>query len=85
MGASLARFLKALDGLDVGQLDEPADVAGWTVRDHLVRLAVWAEGIAALLRRDDRWAAMGLVMDNPERDDLAPRQRRGRGRVGRAV
>lgn len=70
MDARLARFLEALDGLDEGQLDGPTDAAGWTVRDHLVHLAVWAGGIAALLRCKDRWAAMGLAMDNPPSDDL---------------
>jgi hypothetical protein len=70
MDAGLAAFLAALDGLDADQLDGPRDAAGWTVRDHLVHLAIWAEGIAALLRREDRWAAMGLAMDNPASDDL---------------
>lgn len=70
MDAGLAAFLAALDCLDERQLDDPQDATGWTVRDHLVHLAVWAEGIAALLRREDRWAAMGLAMDNPESDDL---------------
>lgn len=70
MAAFLAAFLAALDGLDEGQLDGPRDAAGWTVRDYLIHLAVWAEGIAALLGRENRWAAMGLAMDNPQSDEL---------------
>lgn len=68
--ASLARFLEALDDLDESQLDGSTDAVGWTVRDHLVHLAVWADGIAALLRREDRWARMGLDLPNLESDDL---------------
>jgi hypothetical protein len=36
------------------------DAQGWTPKDHLAHLAPWALGIAALLRRQPRWAAMGL-------------------------
>lgn len=69
MDAGLSSFLAALDRLDASQLVGPVDAVGWTVRDHLVHLAVWADGIATLLRREDRWASMGLA--NPgsgERD-----------------
>lgn len=37
-----------------------ADPAGWTLKDHLGHLAVWEMGIAALLRRQPRYQAMGL-------------------------
>jgi len=33
---------------------------GWSVKDHLAHLTTWEAGIAALLRREPRWAAMGL-------------------------
>jgi hypothetical protein len=46
---------------------EHRDAVGWNIRDHLIHLAVWADGIAALLRREDRWAAMGLAL-NPSED-----------------
>ncbi|RIK37459.1 MAG: hypothetical protein DCC57_21630 [Chloroflexi bacterium] len=37
------------------------DAQGWSPKDHLAHLAPWARGIAALLRRQPRWAAMGLA------------------------
>ncbi|HEX6292237.1 MAG TPA: ClbS/DfsB family four-helix bundle protein [Herpetosiphonaceae bacterium] len=70
MDASLTQFLAVIDALSDDDLLIPHDDAGWSVRDHLTHLAVWADGIAALLRRDDRWAAMGLVLDPA--DDTEP-------------
>ena len=69
MDKGLTQFLALIDQLSAQQLLGPTDAAGWTVRDHLTHLAVWADGIAALLRHQDRWAAMGLLMDNPEDDE----------------
>jgi hypothetical protein len=69
MDKGLAQFLATIDSLSDGQMLGPTDAVGWNVRDHLTHLAVWADGIAALLRREDRWAAMGLVMENPEGDE----------------
>jgi hypothetical protein len=63
MDQGLAHFLAALDRLSDDQITGPTDAAGWTVRDHLTHLAVWADGVAALLRREDRWAAMGAAPD----------------------
>lgn len=37
------------------------DAHGWSIKDHLAHLAAWEMGIAALLRRQPRWAAMGLA------------------------
>jgi hypothetical protein len=69
MEKGLAQFLELLDQLSDDQMLIPRDAAGWNIRDHVTHLAVWADGIAALLRREDRWKAMGLVMDNPEGDE----------------
>ncbi|NJM06074.1 ClbS/DfsB family four-helix bundle protein [Candidatus Gracilibacteria bacterium] len=63
MDAGLVAFLQALDRFDAAQLSGPTDAAGWTLCDHVVHLAVWAEGIAALLRHEPRWPAMGLQID----------------------
>jgi hypothetical protein len=41
------------------QLSRPGS-SGWAVKDHLVHLAVWEKGIAELLQRRDRYAAMGV-------------------------
>ena len=65
MNDGLAQFLTFIGELSEEQMLEPKDAAGWNVRDHLMHLAAWADGIAALLRREDRWAAMGLTIENP--------------------
>lgn len=61
MARGLADLEAALDGLSTEQQLGPTDAVGWSVRDHLTHLAAWAEGIVALLRREDRWAAMGIA------------------------
>jgi hypothetical protein len=70
MDAGLAGFLAEIDQLSNEQLSGPADAAGWTGADHISHLAVWARGIAALLRSEDRWAAMGVDMPNPDSDEV---------------
>jgi uncharacterized protein (TIGR03083 family) len=42
------------------QLTGPADAAGWTVKDHLIHLAAWEDGIAAMLGGHSRLEAMGI-------------------------
>lgn len=66
MNEGLDQFLQEIDRLSDAQMTAPTDAAGWNVRDHLTHLAAWADGIAALIRRENRWAAMGLEMDEPE-------------------
>lgn len=60
MDSGLASFEAALGQLTEEQLTGPRDAVGWNVRDHLTHLAVWADGVTALLRGEDRWAAMGV-------------------------
>lgn len=60
MDEGLSGFEDAIGRLSEQQLTGPRDAAGWTVRDHLTHLAAWADGITALLRGGDRWAAMGV-------------------------
>jgi len=67
MNGGLAQFLAFIDKFSEAQMLEPKDAVGWNVRDHITHLAAWAEGIAALLRREDRWAVMGL--ENPDDDE----------------
>lgn len=45
------------------QLTRPGKDGGWSVKDHLAHLAMWEAGVAALLRREPRWEAMGLTRD----------------------
>jgi hypothetical protein len=70
MDTGLADFLAEIDRLSNSQLRGPTDAAGWTVSDHISHLAVWANGIAALLRSEDRWDAMGIAMPNPDSDEV---------------
>lgn len=46
--------------LSEAQMIAPGADGGWSVKDHLAHLTTWEAGIAALLRREPRWAAMGL-------------------------
>ena len=43
---SLQAYIKSLTP---EQLTVPTDPAGWTVKDHLIHLAVWEDGIVAVL------------------------------------
>ena len=42
------------------QLAVPTDAAGWTVKDHLMHLVVWEDGINALFEGGDRRERMGV-------------------------
>ncbi len=53
---TLKEFINSLDEAKFSL----ADANGWTVKDHLAHLVPWANGISALLKRQPRWAAMGL-------------------------
>ena len=49
-----------LSTLTVEQLTLPMDLAGWTAKDHIIHLAVWEDGIRALLEGGSRREAMGV-------------------------
>jgi len=64
---ALARIDRARAALDqtIGAVSEaqlvaPGPYQGWSVKDHLAHLATWEAGLAALLRKQHRYAAMGL-------------------------
>ena len=49
-----------LDKLTEKQMTEPVDAAGWTVKDHIIHLATWEEGLLGLLQRRPQYTGMGL-------------------------
>lgn len=55
--------------LSEAQLTGPTDAAGWTVKDHVMHLAVWEDGIYALLERTSRREQMGIDAETWERHD----------------
>ena len=50
---------KALTGLDGTQMTRPG-AGGWSAKDEMAHLAAWTRGVAALLRKQPRYPAMGL-------------------------
>ncbi len=68
---SLAELLNRIDdgwdtlqayisALSESQVDGPTDAVGWTVKDHLTHIAIWENGVTALLNGTSRYEAMGL-------------------------
>ncbi|MBK8024419.1 MAG: ClbS/DfsB family four-helix bundle protein [Chloroflexi bacterium] len=53
-------FMGLIRRMDDAVLTGPADDAGWTIRDHIAHLAVWEDGIGALLNRESRTERMGI-------------------------
>src|SRR5260221_2531363 len=53
-------FQAYLNTLTDEQLTTLTDEVGWTVKDHLTHLAVWEDGIEALLKGQLRHERMGL-------------------------
>lgn len=49
-----------LSSLTPAQMTTPPAPGEWTVKDHLAHLTAWEAGTVAMLRRQPRFAAMGL-------------------------
>jgi hypothetical protein len=64
--AAMAREREALEKviapLSDAQLTAPGK-EGWSIKDHLMHIAVWEQGIVALLNQQSRYGAMGLSRD----------------------
>lgn len=67
MDEGYKQFKQLLSTWTDEQLTKPGP-EGWSVKDHVAHLAAWEAGIAALLRKDNRWEAMGLPKDITSRD-----------------
>lgn len=53
---------KTIVGLTEAQLTTPG-AEGWSIKDHLMHLAVWEQGVVASLNKQSRYTAMGLSRD----------------------
>jgi hypothetical protein len=53
-------FQAYLKTLTPEQMTTPADAAGWTVKDHVIHLATWEDGVYALLEKQPRYEQMGV-------------------------
>lgn len=49
-----------LNTLGEEQITGPVDDAGWTVKDHMIHLAVWEDGLLAVLNGESKREAMGV-------------------------
>lgn len=63
-------FQAYLATLTPEQLTQPTDAAGWTAKDHIIHLAVWEDGMTALLNHQARHEAMGLDYETFLSDDF---------------
>ena len=54
------QFHAYLETLTKAQMTGPTDAAGWTVKDHIIHLAKWEAGIAAVMEGQSRAEAMGI-------------------------
>ncbi|MBI1258773.1 MAG: ClbS/DfsB family four-helix bundle protein [Chloroflexi bacterium] len=59
-----------LDSLSDTQLTHLTDATGWTVKDHVIHLAVWEDGIYALLEHRSRVEQMGIDDATWERGEI---------------
>jgi hypothetical protein len=67
-------FEEWLSQLTDAQFSARHSSTDWSIKDHIAHLAAYEAGMAALLRRQPRWAAMGLdekfVRDSESFDDI---------------
>jgi hypothetical protein len=59
-----------LDSLTVEQKTVPTDAGGWKVKDHVIHMAVWEDGIEALLNKLPRSERMGIDEETRQSRDI---------------
>lgn len=60
INAGWDEFQAFLATLSDEQLTVPTDAGGWTGKDHIIHIAVWEDGMEALLRKESRHGRMGI-------------------------
>lgn len=66
--AGRAELHTFLASLSVAQREHASDAAGWTVKDHVMHLAVWEKRLAGILTRQHFPEAMGIPPEVWEQD-----------------
>ncbi len=49
-----------LDTLSEAQATIPTDAGGWSIKDHVIHIAVWEGSMIDYLQKKPRWAYMGV-------------------------
>jgi hypothetical protein len=60
MESGWEEFDRYIKSLTTEQLTGPVDAVGWTVRDHILHLAIWEESVCGLLDGEPRWDSFGI-------------------------
>lgn len=55
--------------LNDAQLTTKTDAGGWTVKDHLIHLAVWEDSVEAMLQKQSRYERMGVDFETWRTND----------------
>lgn len=63
-------FQRYLNTLSTNDFIGKTDAAGWTVKDHVMHLAVWEDGVWALLEGQSRHEQMGVEAEVWESHDF---------------
>ncbi|MBI1277970.1 MAG: ClbS/DfsB family four-helix bundle protein [Anaerolineaceae bacterium] len=58
--ASWDEINEFLASLSTSQKTQPTDAAGWTVKDHVIHMAAWEDGLTAMLDKQMRREHMGI-------------------------